>query len=63
LTHLGWWEGEEWAKVYQYFKNAWDIVLGRLEYIYSGGTIDWNNPYRPPQGKTYEVRYARASIE
>ena len=63
LTHLGWREGEEWAKVYQYFKNAWDIVLGRLEYIYSGGTIDWNNPYRPPQGKTYEIRYARASIE
>ncbi|MCX6656974.1 MAG: hypothetical protein NTY03_17925 [Candidatus Bathyarchaeota archaeon] len=55
LTHLGWREGEEWEKVFQYFQSAWDIVLGRLEYRYSGGTIDWNNPYRPPQGKTYEV--------
>jgi uncharacterized protein YndB with AHSA1/START domain len=56
LTHLGWRDGEEWEKVFQYFQSAWDIVLGRLEYRYSGGTIDWNNPYRPPQGKTYESR-------
>jgi len=56
LTHLGWREGEEWGKVFQYFQSAWDIVLGRLEYRYSGGAIDWNNLYRPPLGKTYEVR-------
>jgi uncharacterized protein YndB with AHSA1/START domain len=56
LTHLGWREGEEWEKVFQYFQSAWDVVLGRLEYRYSGRTIDWKNPYRPPQGKTYDLR-------
>jgi uncharacterized protein YndB with AHSA1/START domain len=60
LTHLGWRDGAEWEKVYQYFQSAWDIVLGRLEYRYSSGVIDWNNPYRPPQGKTYEVAHARS---
>ena len=55
LTHLGWREGEEWEKVFQYFQSAWDIVLGRLEYRYSGGTIDWNNPYRPLLGKSNKV--------
>jgi uncharacterized protein YndB with AHSA1/START domain len=55
LTHLGWRGGEEWDKVFQYFKRAWDIVLGRLEYRFSNGPIDWNNPYSPPQNRTYEV--------
>jgi uncharacterized protein YndB with AHSA1/START domain len=55
LTHLGWRDGEEWMNVLQYFKSAWDVVLGRLKYRYDCGAIDWNNPYRPPQGKTFEV--------
>jgi len=55
LTHLGWKEGQEWDKVFQYFKHAWDTVLGRLEYRFSKGPIDWNNRYYPPQNATYEV--------
>ena len=30
LTHLGWKEGQEWKKVYEYFENAWEIVLRRF---------------------------------
>jgi len=56
LTHLGWREGEEWEKVFQYFMRAWDIVLGRLEYTFSTGkSIDWENPYRPSISKTYSA--------
>jgi uncharacterized protein YndB with AHSA1/START domain len=56
LTHIGWKEGEEWDKVYQYFKRAWDVVLGSLEYRFSTGPIDWNDRYNPPKDRTYEVR-------
>jgi uncharacterized protein YndB with AHSA1/START domain len=55
LTHLGWREGEEWDKVFQYFKRAWDTVLGRLEYRFSKVPIDWNKPYSPSQNMTYEI--------
>lgn len=56
LTHLGWKEGEEWEKVFQYFMRAWDIVLGRLEHVFTARKpIDWNNPYRPPKDKTYST--------
>ena len=47
LSHLGWGEGDEWDQVFQYFKRAWDIVLGRLAYRFSHGPIDWNEPYTP----------------
>ena len=50
LSHLGWAEGDEWDQVFQYFKRAWDTVLGRLAYRFSHGPIDWNNPYRPAIG-------------
>jgi len=54
LTHLGWRKGEEWEKVFQYFLRAWDIVLGRLERMFSTAEpIDWKNPYTPPKDRTY----------
>ena len=56
LTHLGWKEGEEWEKVFQYFLRAWDIVLGRLEHMFTTGkAINWDDPYRPPKDKTYST--------
>lgn len=55
LTHLGWKEGDEWDKVFQYFKRAWNIVFGRLQHRFSMGPIDWNNPYSIPQNATYEA--------
>jgi uncharacterized protein YndB with AHSA1/START domain len=56
VTHLGWREGEEWERVFQYFVRAWDVVLGRLERVFSEGKpIDWKNPYSPPKDRTYSM--------
>jgi uncharacterized protein YndB with AHSA1/START domain len=56
LTHLGWREGEEFEKVFQYFLRAWDIVLGRLEQMFSTGKpIDWRSPHSPPKDRTYSI--------
>ena len=55
LTHLGWREGEEWEKVFQYFSRAWDVVLGRLERMFLVGPIDWENPYSHPKDRTYSI--------
>lgn len=30
LTHGGWQTGVSWDKVYDYFDNAWDVVLDRF---------------------------------
>jgi predicted enzyme related to lactoylglutathione lyase len=31
LVHLGWPEGEDWDKVYDYFDKAWEFVLNSLD--------------------------------
>ena len=47
LTHVGWKMGEEWQKALQYFDRAWEVVLGRLQYRFLEGPIDWKNPFTP----------------
>lgn len=47
LTHLGWKDNPEWESAYEYFDNAWNIVLKRLEYSTNKSPIDWDNPYYP----------------
>lgn len=42
LTQLGWQSGSEWEKVYEYFNNAWEIVLKRLEQRFVQGPIRWD---------------------
>ncbi len=44
LTHVGWGMGEEWMKAFQYFNKAWETVLGRLQYRFDKGVVDWNKP-------------------
>ena len=39
ITHLGWKEGEQWDEVYNYFMNAWDIVLGNLKKRFESGPL------------------------
>lgn len=49
LDNIGYGEGPEWDKAYDYFVAAWDLVLGRLKRRFTDGPIDWDNPYRPTE--------------
>jgi uncharacterized protein YndB with AHSA1/START domain len=41
MTHVGWGEGGEWDKAYQYFDRAWGNVLANLQKRFVEGPIDW----------------------
>jgi uncharacterized protein YndB with AHSA1/START domain len=41
LTHVGWGEGGEWDKAYQYFDRAWPNVLANLKKVFEQGPMDW----------------------
>ncbi len=41
LTELGWGEGGEWDKSYDYFDEAWQTVLERLSQRFTKGPINW----------------------
>ncbi|MHC4975979.1 MAG: SRPBCC family protein [Planctomycetota bacterium] len=45
LTHHGFGEGPEWAKVHEYFSEAWPYVLNMLEKSINDGPIDWEAHY------------------
>lgn len=47
LVHSGFMEGEEWDEFFEFSNWNWDLVLGRFQYRFSVGPIDWNNPYTP----------------
>ena len=47
VTHLGWGAGPDWQEALKYFDRAWEIVLGRLQYRFQSGPIDWKNPFTP----------------
>jgi uncharacterized protein YndB with AHSA1/START domain len=51
LTHVGWKMGEEWQKALQYFNRAWEVVLGRFQYRFQKGPIDWKKPFTPVDAK------------
>jgi uncharacterized protein YndB with AHSA1/START domain len=45
LFHDGWGEGPEWDEAFDYFTRAWnDAVLPRLQYRFSVGPVDWQDP-------------------
>jgi len=47
LFHDGWGEGGEWDEAFQYFTRAWlEFVLPRLQYRFSVGPVDWEDPPR-----------------
>ncbi len=37
LTHLGWGQGDDWNKLYDYFDKAWGGFLSALEARFAGG--------------------------
>jgi uncharacterized protein YndB with AHSA1/START domain len=41
LHHVGWGDGGEWDKAYQYFDRAWGGVLGNLKKRFDTGPYDW----------------------
>jgi len=41
LHHVGWGEGGEWDKAYDYFSRAWPNVLGNLQKRFVSGPVDW----------------------
>lgn len=47
LVHSGFLEGEEWDEFFEFSNWNWDLVLGRFQYRFSTGPVDWNNPYLP----------------
>jgi uncharacterized protein YndB with AHSA1/START domain len=47
LVHSGFQEGEEWDGFFEFSNWNWDLVLGRFQYRFTVGPIDWNNPYIP----------------
>ena len=47
LVHSCFLEGEEWDEFFEFSNWNWDLVLGRFQYRFSVGPIDWNNPYIP----------------
>jgi uncharacterized protein YndB with AHSA1/START domain len=48
FTHLGWGEGPDWDKAYDYFDHAWGgFVLPSLVRRFEQGPIDWTSEVRP----------------
>ena len=47
LVHSGFREGEEWDECLDFFNWSWDLVLGRFQYTFPNGPLDWNRPYVP----------------
>jgi uncharacterized protein YndB with AHSA1/START domain len=41
MCHTGWGDGDEWDSAFDYFVDAWDVVLRRLEIRFEQGPIDW----------------------
>lgn len=41
LHHVGWGEGGEWDRAYDYFGKAWPNVLKNLQKRFNNGPVDW----------------------
>lgn len=44
FSQVGWGDGEMWDKLFAYFDGAWDVILGRLQWRFVNGPVDWKNP-------------------
>lgn len=43
LHHVGWGDGGEWDKAYDYLSKAWPNVLKNLQKRFDSGPVDWKN--------------------
>ena len=54
LHHIGWGEGGEWDKAFDYFSKAWPSVLKNLKKRFDDGPVDWKpwlERLKPPPKK------------
>ena len=42
LSHFVEKTGDDWDRYYNYFSQAWDVVLGRLYTLFMTGPVDWD---------------------
>lgn len=47
FQEFGWKDDEEGEQVYDYFNQAWELVLARLSRSFTHGPMDWKHPWRP----------------
>ena len=47
MCHTGWGDGEEWDDAFDYFLDAWEVVLRRLKIRFEKGPIDWTKEDYP----------------
>ncbi|MDH5745047.1 MAG: hypothetical protein OEZ52_16015, partial [Candidatus Aminicenantes bacterium] len=47
MCHTGWGDGKEWDDAFDYFSEAWDVILKRLEIRFESGPVDWNKKDYP----------------
>lgn len=50
LTHAGWGKAAGWHDVRHYFATAWKTILGRLQYRFDKGPVNWK---QQPDGTAY----------
>jgi len=43
FEQTGWGRGGEWDQAYDYFTNAWKVVLSLLHYRHTVGPVDWSS--------------------
>ncbi len=54
MHHVGWGEGGEWDKAFDYFSKAWPNVLKNLQKRFDSGPVDWKawlDRLKPPAKK------------
>lgn len=47
FQEFGWKDDKEGKQVYDYFDQAWELVLARLAHSFTYGPMDWKHPWRP----------------
>ena len=47
FQEFGWKDDKEGKQVYDYFDQAWELVLARLARSFTHGPMDWKHPWRP----------------
>lgn len=47
FQEFGWKDDSEGEQAYDYFDQAWEVVLARLAHSFTHGPLNWKHPWRP----------------